>query len=217
MPFYRYPGFKLIRAAVGIDNHGGMLDSFLVGHLCLDSGTGFLFGKVAFFFKSLEYRSIGSHGNPYFISLKGTTGFEHNRRFHDAAPAIYQCPSAELAPGQTTYSVVVGEKTAFQAAEGKSLDDFGMNLILVVEREQSTNWGGRGQSVCWMNPMSELDESISSEGINRREKDTGGIGSPHPAGVNVGLRDGSVQFISETIDLSLLRGLLDGSTEECQY
>ena len=80
---------------------------------------------------------------------------EHNRQFHDAALAIYQCPSAELAPGQTTYSVVVGENTAFQAGEGKSLDDFGMNLILVVEREQP---------VCWMDPTSELAESIAFEG-----------------------------------------------------
>ena len=57
---------------------------------------------------------------------------EHNRRFHDADLAIYRCPSAELTPGRNTYSVVVGEKTPFQAAKGKSLDDFGMNLILVV-------------------------------------------------------------------------------------
>jgi uncharacterized protein DUF1559 len=133
---------------------------------------------------------------------------QHNRRFHHAAIAIYQCPSAELKPGQTTYSVVVGEKTAFQAAEGKSLDDLGMNLMLVVER---------AQSVCWMNPTSELAESVAFEGINRREGDVDGIGSHHPGGVDVGLRDGSVRFISKTIELPLLQGLLDGTAEECRY
>ncbi len=82
---------------------------------------------------------------------------QHNRQFHDAALAIYQCPSAELKPGQTTYSVVVGEKTAFQAGKGKSLDDLGMNLILVVEREQARGPDGQGQSVCWMDPTVGTD------------------------------------------------------------
>lgn len=133
---------------------------------------------------------------------------EHNRRFHDADLAIYQCPSAELKPGQTTYSVVVGEHTAFQAAEGISLDDLGMNLMLVVERVQS---------VCWMDPTSELAESVAFERINRQEDDAGGIGSPHPGGVDVGFRDGSVRFIPETIELPSLQGLLDGTAEECRY
>jgi hypothetical protein len=137
---------------------------------------------------------------------------EHNRPFHDAAPAIYQCPSATLRPGRTTYSVVVGQNTAFGAGHGRSLDDFGVNLILVVERELSLHSDGQRQGVCWMDPTSELAESIACLGINRREKD--GIGSPHPGGLNVGLRDGGVRFIPETIELPSLRGLLDGTAEE---
>jgi RNA polymerase sigma factor (sigma-70 family) len=130
----------------------------------------------------------------------------HNRRFHDQAPAIYQCPSAKLAPGQTTYSVVVGEKTAFQTAQGKSLDDLGMILMLVVEREQSA---------CWMDPMSELVEAIACKGINRHKEGVIGIGSPHPGCVNVGFRDGSAQSISVTTALPLLQGLLDGTAVSC--
>ena len=129
---------------------------------------------------------------------------QHNRGFHDTPLAIYQCPSAELEPGQSTYSVVVGENMPFQAGEGKSLDDFGMNLILVVERRQP---------VGWMEPASEVAESLAMEGINRQDEEAG-IGSPHPGGMNVGLRDGSTRFISETIAPSSLRGLLDGTAEE---
>ncbi len=139
---------------------------------------------------------------------------EYNRRFHNAALATYQCPSAELKPGQTTYSVVVGENTAFQAGEGKSLDDFGMNLILVVEREQSLDSDGLRQSVCWMDPTSELAESIAFGGINRREEGVDGIGSHHPGGV-FGLRNGGVRFIPGTIELPTLQGLLDGTAEKC--
>jgi len=151
------------------------------------------------------------------LRLDEPWGSEHNRQFHGAAIAIYQCPSAELKPGQTTYSVVVGENTAFQAGEGKSLDDLGMNLILVVEREPSSGRDGERQSVCWMDPTSELAESIAFEGINRREEDVYGIGSHHPGGVQVGSRNGSVLFIPATIGLPSLRSLLDGTAEKYPY
>jgi hypothetical protein len=136
----------------------------------------------------------------------------HNRQFHDRAVPVYQCPSAELAAGQTSYSVVVGEKTAFVAGEGKSLDSFGMNLILVVEREQP---------VCWMDPTSEMTEAVAGKGINRI---AGGLASPHldrtaphPNWMVVGFRDGSVQRIASPIDPTTLQGLLDGSAEDNRY
>jgi hypothetical protein len=93
----------------------------------------------------------------------------------------------------------------FQAGEGKSLDAFGMNLLLVTEREQS---------ICWMDPTSELGEAIAIEGINRQRERGGGIGSPHPGGVSAGFRDANARFISETIETSLLQDLLDGTAEE---
>ena len=65
-----------------------------------------------------------------------------------------------------------------------------------------------------MDPTSELTESMALQGINRREDDVEGIGSPHPGGLNVGFRDGSVRFISQTTALPSLQGLLDGTAEQ---
>jgi Protein of unknown function (DUF1559) len=130
---------------------------------------------------------------------------EHNRRFHEIAVGFYQCPTAELSLGQTTYSVIVGKTTAFGGPEGKALDGFGVNLMLVTEREQS---------VCWMDPGSELSEAVAVEGINCREPGVHGIESHHPGGVQAGFRSGGVRFISETIDRAVLQGLLDGTAEE---
>ncbi len=128
---------------------------------------------------------------------------EHNSQFHDVDVSRYRCLSCKLRPGQTSYSVVVGDKTAFQEGEGKSLDDFGPHLMLVVEREQP---------VCWMDPVSELTQSIAFEGIVDKLDDSGyGIGSPHPGGVIVGFRNGGVTFISNAIEVSKLHGLLDGT------
>jgi hypothetical protein len=133
---------------------------------------------------------------------------QHNRQFHDPAPAIYRCPSTALLPSQTSYSIIAGQNSAFPAGQGMSLDEFEMNRILVVERERP---------VGWMEPTSELARSTAIEGINRRRAEQDGIGRPHPGGLNVGLRDGSSRFISENIDLQVLQSLLDGTADKPQF
>jgi hypothetical protein len=130
---------------------------------------------------------------------------EHNRQFHNATVAIYQCPSALAKRGETTYSVIVGQHAAFRPAEGRSLDDFGMHLILVVER-----W----KPVCWMDPSSELTEAIAWKGVQQRSEGRDGIGSEHPGGVQAALRDGSARFISRTLEPSALQSLLDGTAKQ---
>jgi len=129
---------------------------------------------------------------------------EHNRQFHGAAVSCYQCPSGELAPGHTTYAVVVGGQTAFDGGEGKRLADFGprsATMVLVAE--------GR-PAVCWMAPAGEIPQSLAREGINLGEGTGIGMGSNHPGGCNCGLRDGSVRFVAETIDPEVLGDLLVG-------
>ncbi len=130
---------------------------------------------------------------------------EHNRRFHETPIGIYQCPSAELSLGQTNYSVVVGNTSAFQVGEGKSLADFGKHLVLVVER---------CQPICWMDPASEIDQATATRGINHHANGTSGIGSHHPGGMNAAFRGGGVRFVSETIERAAWQGLLDGTAEE---
>ena len=132
----------------------------------------------------------------------------HNGQFQDAAPAIYRCPSTALLPGQTSYSVIVGENSAFPAGQGMALDELEMNRILVVERERP---------VGWMAPMSELPRSTAIQGINRRHAEQDGLGSPHPGGLNVGMRDGSSRFFGETMDLQVLESLLDGTQDRPYY
>jgi len=57
------------------------------------------------------------------IRLDEPWNSEHNRQFHDAAVDVYQCPSANLMQGDTAYSVIVGERTAFQPGEGRLRDE----------------------------------------------------------------------------------------------
>ena len=75
------------------------------------------------------------------------------------------------------------------------------NTILLVERRTPVNW---------MEPFNVLQEHAYL-GVNRHES---GIGSEHQGGVNVGMADGSVQFMQENIPLDILRALLTKAGSE---
>jgi len=133
---------------------------------------------------------------------------EHNRKLHGEAVDFYQCPSAELSPGQTTYSVVVGPEMPFEGAKGKRLADFGPKsaaMILLAER---------AQPICWMDPTQSIPQGIADVGINVKDGRAGKIASPHPGGALFGLRNGSCHFLSSSIDFEVFKGLLRGTVEE---
>jgi len=132
---------------------------------------------------------------------------EHNRQFHNHAVPFYQCPSEAMAPFQTAYSVVVGPDAPFQAGKGKTLSQFGSNsaqMILVVERKQLASW---------MDPTRDLPQATAEEGFTGREETGIGIGSQHPGGANFGRGDGSVQFLSETMEPGLFKQLLRATAD----
>lgn len=132
---------------------------------------------------------------------------EFNRQFHEHAVPFYQCPSAELGPGKTTYSVVVGPEVPFEGSEGKRLADFGhksTQMILLVEQAEPG---------CWMNPRYDVPQAVADAGISDAGGGRPAIGSPHPGGLNIGYRNGSVVFASETVDFEFFQKLLRGTAD----
>jgi len=140
---------------------------------------------------------------------------EYNQQFHEAVPDIFRCPSnphhkspnhspRESAPyipslGGSTYSVVYGAETPFtdsQPTSFKNMQDDASNVIILAERLIPVNW---------MNPLSDIAFETACKGIN---VDAMGISSCHPGGVSVAFGDGSVRFISNTIDNETLRKML---------
>ncbi len=131
----------------------------------------------------------------------------HNSQFHTTQLDIYQCPSANLPPGLTSYSVVVGEKTPFGPGQGRALSNFGDRLLLVYERKQS---------VMWMDPTSDLtSEEAVREFAQLLEADVAGC---HPgSGINMALRSGAVRQFSWNADPTVWQGLLDGTLDHDDY
>jgi prepilin-type processing-associated H-X9-DG protein len=146
---------------------------------------------------SLEYGRLYDQ-----IRLDEPWDSDYNKQFHDKMPPFYSCPSAEPGArekGLTNYSVVVGEKCwSDQPNVGRpfgAMTDGTSNTISIVERKTP---------VCWMDPTQEITFEKACEGINVSPD---GLGSNHTGGINVSLFDGSVIFISNTIELRSLQAL----------
>jgi hypothetical protein len=131
----------------------------------------------------------------------------HNSRFHAADVVIYQCPTGEHPDGQTVYTVIEGDTTAFNGGEGKRLDSFGpksANLILVAERLDP---------ICWMNPTQEIPLSLAVRGINTPGA-TDGLGSEHERGLHMAFRSGAVEFVIDDTSHDELQGMLEGTSDD---
>ncbi len=129
---------------------------------------------------------------------------EWNSQFHDQMPRTFACPNGDgwtpwgAESRETTYSVVVGEETAFASGKWRKMEeitDGTWDTLAVVERKTP---------VCWMNPTADLTfETLLDE-----------AGSEHRGGFQASMLDGSVRFISTKIKPEILRAMATASGGE---
>ncbi|MDA1052074.1 MAG: DUF1559 domain-containing protein [Planctomycetota bacterium] len=130
-----------------------------------------------------------------------------NQHIADTLVPAYTCPSSPdgMMP-YTNYMVIVGPGAIFDDDKLCSFSDIldgSSNTILVVEVE--------GQQVPWMEPT-DLSLDQMQMAINSRPTEPG---SNHLGGFQAALADGSVHFIADSIDPTMLRNLItrgDGQT-----
>jgi hypothetical protein len=116
----------------------------------------------------------------------------HNIKLLDKMPAIYKNPRVPAQPGHTTYVMPYGEGT-IGSEEGpvgfRNITDGTSNTIAVVEVNAE-------HAVPWTCP-----EDIDIDEIDLRT-------AFPPDGSNVGIWDGSIKFITSSIDENVLEALL---------
>ncbi|MEM7783753.1 MAG: DUF1559 domain-containing protein [Planctomycetota bacterium] len=119
----------------------------------------------------------------------------HNRKLISRMPMAYQSPSvASMGDGKTVYLGLSGDGMAF-GKDARNLRDFTdgtSNSIVMVEVDPSA-------SVIWTKP-----EDFTPNSRDPRR----GLGSVNPGGFIATFADGSVRFISNSIDPEVLKGMM---------
>ncbi len=124
---------------------------------------------------------------------------EWNSQFHDQMPIVYARPGGDPSEG-CFYSCVADKRAAFQPATSAnqlkgahfaSVTDGTSNTLLFVERNEP---------VCWMDPTADLTLEEFLENAADPQYFAGGS--------NVGMCDGSVRFVSETVDPDVLKAMV---------
>ena len=125
----------------------------------------------------------------------------HNRQFHAMLSSVYGCPSNHNSDtNNCVYAVIQGEGL-MPGNAGKhtfaSLVKGSSNTIAIVEVKEP---------FCWMDPNADVSLDELLKGIN---VPGGRVGSFHHNGINVGMFDGSVQFLNNSIGYEELRSLAE--------
>ncbi|MBC8355504.1 MAG: DUF1559 domain-containing protein [Planctomycetes bacterium] len=126
---------------------------------------------------------------------------ETNLPLADICPATYRCPMSDAPASDTNHLAVVGGETVWPGngpTEFRDIIDGSSNTIVIVESHESR--------IKWTEPRDLTFDTMEWQ-ING-EAPLSQISSKHPGGVNVALADGSVRFISETMDPEFLRALI---------
>jgi prepilin-type processing-associated H-X9-DG protein len=127
---------------------------------------------------------------------------ENNKPLIAQMPDVYKCAAAPLEPGKTNYLAVVGEQCAMNGTKDginiRNIADGTSNTIMIVEADPA-------EAVEWTKPD---DFEFNADQPNA------GLGNVHPGGWNAAFVDGHVQFISNSIDLGLLKALFTAAGGE---
>ena len=122
---------------------------------------------------------------------------EHNLKLLEKMPSVFASPALHLKPGHTVYLVPTGEGMIFngeQKTKIAMITDGSSNTILVVEANAD-------RAVPWTKPT-DLPIDL--------ENPLAGLGNVYDKeGFLVLIADGSVRFITNTIDLKTLRHLFE--------
>ncbi len=145
---------------------------------------------------------MGQGGKALYDQIKLDEPWDspHNRALADFMPGEYSCPSESGPPGQqTSYVVITGPGTVFNAEETVSVTDISdgtSRTILVVEAS--------GAGINWMEPRDIPIEQLDGE-IN--DPSGQGIRSDHVGVVNVLHCDGSVHSLFEGLDAESIKAM----------
>jgi prepilin-type processing-associated H-X9-DG protein len=131
----------------------------------------------------------------------------NNSSLADLMPPHFRCPSSVCrSEAETSYLAIVGPDTAMPAGGklgSRDIPDGLSSTLLAVDVDR--------KGVVWTEPR-DIDAKTLNYQINPR--DGTGLQGHHVGGINAVFCDGSVQFLSESIDPEVLKALTTRNGEE---
>ena len=125
-----------------------------------------------------------------------------NAEAFKTTPQTFRCPSSDLPQGFTTYLAVVGENACFHPTKPRAISeitDGTSNTLMVIEVPVK-------QAVPWMSPQDADEQAV----LRISEHDE----VAHTGGVQAALADGSVRFLSATMNPETRRAVISINGEE---
>jgi prepilin-type processing-associated H-X9-DG protein len=184
---------NLKQIGLALHNYHDTFNLFPAAHLNDDQGRPKLSWRVSI----LPYIDEGFRFNQYNFS--DTWDGPSNAALLKPAPSVYICPSyTDPASTNTCYATFTGENTILGAGECISMGeikDGTSNTLMVVEACKL--------NIPWMKPQDIDADSATTIG------DPNGVSSLHRGGAHVLMGDGSVRFVSETLNPDTLKALIN--------
>ncbi|MGL4944061.1 MAG: DUF1559 domain-containing protein [Thermoguttaceae bacterium] len=125
---------------------------------------------------------------------------EYNKQFHSQMPRTFGCPSMLQNLGEDQcccYSSIAGD--VFVPADSPV---YPMTFGAISDGLSNTLAFVEVAPFCWMAPGNDVTRDELLQGIN-----VGRVGSRHNGGCNMSMCDGSVRFISNSVDKETLRAI----------
>jgi prepilin-type processing-associated H-X9-DG protein len=155
-------------------------------------------GKPLHSWRTLLLPFLESNAIYQQIDLNEPWDSPKNKPFNSVVIQTYHCPDN---PSVTdcSYVAVIGKNTVFQGSTPVKIADIldgTSQTIMIVEMQSNAR--------SWMEPV-DLDASKMTSIINSGPNDPGSF---HPGGLNVSMADGSVRFITQTVDKRTFEAML---------
>lgn len=154
-------------------------------------------GKPLHSWRTLILPYIGQEGLYRQIDLDEPWDSPKNQAFNKIQLPNYHCASDPNAV-DCSYVAIVGPNSVFQgptATQIPMITDGTSNTIMIVEV--------RGNHKSWMEPA-DLDATTMQYKVNAGSTDPGSF---HPGGMNASYADGSVRFLSQSMDPAVFRAM----------
>jgi hypothetical protein len=187
----------LKQIALGLHNHHDVFGTFPAAYSCSKDGKPLLSWRVAIL-PFIEQKPLYDqfHQDEPWDS-------EHNKKLLAKMPAVFRSPNSAAKPGMTNYMGVGGSQGVLGAPADKNKEGWGNGVGIQTIIDGTSNT----LMVVEANDAAAVEWTKPEEWVPNEKEPLKALLGTRPNGFLGAFADGSVRFISQTINLEMLKRL----------